>query len=247
LSLSYALSQDFDSKFQIALTTENLQQAYELLSKQQQQSPSLALANVQKWKKLGDLALNKWNLKMAQESFWLANDYSSLLLLLSSTNNKAQLIKLAEKCEEKGRYNISWQAWWLVGDVNKCLDLLIKSGRYPEAILFGRNYGVDHERLSNYIKEFKDVLKLKKKDKISERLIDDFEDLSINNGVASDGDVAATAATAAPLINLEEESQEKQEDDVGERETEAKEVHEVELEKENDDANGGVEVTETKD
>lgn len=78
-------------------------------------------------------------------------------------------------------------------------------------------------------------------------MIDDFEDLSINNGVASDGDVAATAATAAPLINLEEESQEKQEDDVGERETEAKEVHEVELEKENDDANGGVEVTETKD
>lgn len=186
--------------------------------------------------KLGDLALNKWNLKMAQESFWLANDYSSLLLLLSSTNNKAQLIQLAEKCEEQGRYNISWQAWWLVGDVNKCLDLLIKSGRYPEAILFGRNYGVDHEKLSNYIKEFKDVLKLKNKDKISERLIDDFQNLSINNGVASE--------SAAPLINLEDESQEKQEDDVGERETEEKEVEEVQLEEEKDDANGGVEVTE---
>lgn len=41
LSLSYALSQDFDSKFQIALTTGNLKQAYELLSKQQRKTHPL--------------------------------------------------------------------------------------------------------------------------------------------------------------------------------------------------------------
>ncbi|KAI5956942.1 SEC27 [Candida jiufengensis] len=246
LSLSYSLSQDFDSKFQISLSTGNLKQAYELLSTQQSENPSLASINIQKWKKLGDLALTKWNIKLAQESFWLAKDYSSLLLLLSSSNNKAQLIKLAEETESKGRYNIAWQSWWLVGDVNKCLDLLVKSGRYTEAILFGTNYGVDHERLENYIQEFKSILKSKNKDKISERLIDDFTKLNING-------------SSAPLINFEEESTEKeeeavekdeesvenQEDDLGEEETESKEINNEELEEEVDDANGEVEVKET--
>ncbi|KAI5963158.1 SEC27 [Candida pseudojiufengensis] len=238
LSLSYSLSQDFDSKFQISLNTGNLQQACKLLSTQQNENPSLSQINIQKWKKLGDLALKKWNIKLAQESFWLARDYSSLLLLLSSSNNKSQLIKLAEECELKGKYNIAWQAWWLVGDINKCLDLLIKSGRYTEAILFGTNYGVDHEKLSNYIQDFKQILKSKNKEKISERLIDDFTNLNINGNNGNGG--------APPLINLEDESKdeskEKEEDDIGAKETETKEIESEEITEEQDDANGESEV-----
>ncbi|EMG50153.1 SEC27 Coatomer subunit beta' [Candida maltosa Xu316] len=230
LALSFSLSQDFDSKFQLSLSTGNLKQAYELLSAQEKETPSLAVANSAKWKKLGDLALSKWNIKLAQESFWLAKDYSSLLLLLSSSRNKAELIKLAEECESKGRYNIAWQSWWLVGDVTKCFNLLVKSERYTEAVIFGKNYGVDGEKLSEAIVLWKQTLNKKNKGKVADRLIDDFSNLSTNG-------------TGAPLIDLEntkqeeeeEETEEQKEDDAGASEVQHEEVEKVEAEEEQDD------------
>ncbi|MCP8719938.1 MAG: coatomer subunit beta' [Asgard group archaeon] len=231
LSLSFALSQDFDSKFQLSLSTGNLKQAYSLLSAQDKENASLALANSGKWKKLGDLALSKWNIKLAQESFWLAKDYPSLLLLLSSSQNKAELIKLAEECETKGRYNIAWQSWWLVGDVTKCFDLLIKSERYTEAVIFGKNYGVEAEKLSEGIALWKQTLHKKNKGKVADRLIDSFSELKTNG-------------TGAPLIDLEnnghqeeekEQEDEKQEDEAGASEVQQEEVEEVEAEIEQDD------------
>lgn len=192
LALSFALSQDFDSKFEISLSTGNLKQAYELLSQNQKQNPSTALANTNKWKKLGDLALNKWQIRLAQESFWLANDYSSLLLLLSSSNNKPDLIKLATECESKGKYNIAWQAWWLTGDKQKCLDLLVKSERYTEAALFAANYGFDATKVQEVVNLWKKSLIGKNKEKIADRLLDNFAQLSVNG------------TDATPLIDLEQ-------------------------------------------
>ncbi|CAX41156.1 beta'-coat protein of the COPI coatomer, putative [Candida dubliniensis CD36] len=231
LALSFSLSQDFDSKFQLSLSTGNLKQAYDLLSAQEKENPSLSLANSTKWKKLGDLALTKWNIKLAQESFWLAKDYSSLLLLLSSSQNKSQLIKLAEVCEAKGKYNIAWQSWWLVGDVGKCFDLLITSERYTEAVIFGKNYGVDSEKLTKAIELWKQTLHKKNKSKVANRLIDNFSNLQTNG------------STGAPLIDLEnkqddeeeKEEEEKIEDEAGASEVQHEEVDKVEAEIQQDD------------
>ena len=247
LSLSFLLSQDFDSKFQIALNTGDLKQAYGLLSgqetqqqqQQQQQQPSaIATSNIPKWKKLGDLALSKWNVKLAQESFWLAKDYSSLLLLLSSSQNKAELIKLAEECQAKGKYNIAWQAWWQVRDVNKCFDLLIMSGRYTEAVLFGANYGIDHEKLASRISEWKDVLRNEKqKERIAGRWTDDLAKLSIN-GSSIGEEVPAEInekTSEEPLISLDGETEEKKSDALGEEQTQKNELDEVEKAEEEDD------------
>lgn len=199
LSLSYALSQDFDSKFQISLSTNNLSQAYDLLSKNQKENPSTALANSTKWKKLGDLALSKWQIKLAQDCFWLANDHASLLLLLSSTNNQKELIRLAEEAETKGKYNIAFQAWWLASNKEKCLDLLIKSEKFTEAAFLARNYGGDEEKLAEAIKEWKANLTSKNRSKIASRLIDEFDSLTINgNGKVS------TEPKEDDLISLEE-------------------------------------------
>ncbi|CAI5760521.1 unnamed protein product [Candida verbasci] len=198
LSISYTLSQDFDSKFQISLSQNNLKQAYELLKQENN------IANTHKWKKLGDLSMKKWNLKLAQECFWVSKDYSSLLLLLSSTNNKTELTKLAEECEEKGKYNIAFQAWWLTADTKKCLELLVKSERYTEAVIFGKNYGI--ENLNNVIEQWKSSLIKKNKGKVADLI----GDLKIN------GD---------SLIDLKDET-EKEVDEEGEKETEYKEIEE---------------------
>ena len=147
LSLSYSLSQDFDSKFLISITSKNLTQAYSLLSKYETENPSTKLANATKWKKLGDLALTNWNIKLAQDCYTAANDHASLLLLLSSSNNIKALSQLAIDSEEKGRYNIAWQARWLTGDKDACVDLLLKSERYTEAAFLGVNYGSDRSKV----------------------------------------------------------------------------------------------------
>lgn len=179
LSLSYSLSQDFDSKFQISLATNNLKQAYALLSENQKENPTTILANSSKWKTLGDLALSKWQIKLAEDCYWLANDYSSLLLLLSSSNNQKGLTKLAEECETKGKYNIGWQAWWLSGNKTKCTELLIKSERFTEAAVFANNYNVEQSQIENAVKSWKLKLDSQNKSRISERLIDNFEGLNV--------------------------------------------------------------------
>ncbi|CUM62597.1 uncharacterized protein PRCAT00000149001 [Priceomyces carsonii] len=185
LGLSFALSQDFDSKFQISLSTGNLEQAFNLLSSHQKENPSTAIMNSNKWKKLGDLALTMWKIKLAQECFWLANDHGSLLLLLSSSNNRAGLRQLAEECEAKGKYNIAWQSWWLSGEKDKCLELLIKSEKDTEAAFFSANYSGDKDDVANAVNAWKEKLKSNNKLKISDRLIENFENLSISkNGTA---------------------------------------------------------------
>lgn len=171
LKLSFALSQDFDSKFLIALSTGDLSQAYDLLADNQEKNPSTAVSNSPKWKKLGDLALAKWQMKLAEDCYWLANDHASLLLLLSSTNSQKLLIRLAESAESKGKYNIAFQAWWLTGNQEKCMELLIKTERFSEAAFMGRTYGVSESKLAEVVKSWKGQLDRKGKGKLSDRLI----------------------------------------------------------------------------
>lgn len=173
LNLSFSLSQDFDSKFQISLQTGNLKQAYSLLSSHQEENLTAPLTA--KWKKLGDLALSKWKVQLAQDCFWLAQDHASLLLLLSSSNNQSQLKRLAEEAEAKGKYNIAFQAWWLTANKNKCLDLLIKSEKFTEAAFLAKNYGGDSDKLAQAVDGWKKLLEAKGKGKLSERLITELE------------------------------------------------------------------------
>lgn len=213
LSLSYSLSQDFDSKFLISITSKNLTQAYSLLSKYETENPSTKLANATKWKKLGDLALTNWNIKLAQDCYTAANDHASLLLLLSSSNNIKALSQLAIDSEEKGRYNIAWQARWLTGDKDACVDLLLKSERYTEAAFLGVNYGSDRSKVDEALEKWKKTLASSGREKVADRLL---------------GPEASNGALSESLIDLNGEAKEI--------ETETKE-EEAEEEKEEEEAN----------
>lgn len=205
LKLSFDLSQDFDSKFQISLSTGDLSKAYELLAESQQKSPLTASANVSKWRKLGDLALLKWQVKLAENCYWLAKDYSSLLLLLSSSNNQMLLARLAEEAEALGKYNIAFQAWWLIGSVDRCLNLLIKTERYTEAAFFGRTYGVGADKVNEIVDLWKKKLESNGRARISERLIKSLSNLSIGEAPAQDALIDLDEQTDEKLIDADEE------------------------------------------
>lgn len=229
LKLSFALSQDFDSKFQIALSTGDLPQAYQLLAASQESNPSTALANSQKWKKLGDLAMSQWQLKLAENCYWLANDHASLLLLLSSSNNQKLLTRLAQEAESKGKYNIAFQAWWLTANVDQCVELLIKTERYSEAAFLGRTYGVSGQKLEKIMELWKQQLASNGKSKISSRLIADFGDIKLRNGDALidlgeqktvPSQSSAQSKPSQFAAEIEEEENEKETEPIAEEELE---------------------------
>lgn len=48
--------------------------------------------------------------------------------------------KLAETTSSNGKNNISFLSYLLLGDLDKCLQLLIDTDRMPEAAFFSRSY-----------------------------------------------------------------------------------------------------------
>ena len=134
--LAMEVTRDDEHRFEIALQLNDLDKAYEIIK-----ISKSALET--KWKQLGQLALSQCNIKLAQECFTQGNDYGGLLLLFTSTGDREGMKKLAELCLKNKLVcynNIAFMCYYLLGDVDKCIDLLIETRRIPEAALFARTY-----------------------------------------------------------------------------------------------------------
>ena len=68
------------------------------------------------------------------------NDLNALMLLLLVTGNCIRLSKLAGEAEDKGQNNVAFACRLQLGETDKCVELLVKTGRAPEAALFARTY-----------------------------------------------------------------------------------------------------------
>ena len=66
--------------------------------------------------------------------------------------------KLGSSAEEAGKNNVSFLSYFLLGDLEKCLEILIASNRIPEAAFFARL--LDHLPLQIIIPSFQDVFAL---------------------------------------------------------------------------------------
>jgi coatomer subunit beta' len=131
MELALSVATDPEHRFDLALALGNLNVVLDLAKKADQDV---------KWKMLGDAALAGWNIELATEAFTAAKDYGSLLLIHSSTSNRAALKSLADAAEEAGVHNITFSARWLLGDIAGCIEVLEKTGRYAEAVLFSQTY-----------------------------------------------------------------------------------------------------------
>ena len=61
-------------------------------------------------------------------------------MLATAAGNSEMVGKLGASAEEAGKNNVSFMAFFLTGNLEKCLDILIESGRVPEAAFFARTY-----------------------------------------------------------------------------------------------------------
>ncbi|CAN6654675.1 coatomer subunit beta' [Trichomonascus vanleenenianus] len=164
---AFEVTLDDEHKFDLALTLGRLGDAEDIAAN---------LASEHKWKQLGDTALERWNVVLAERCFEKAGDLESLLLVYTSTGNKKALAPVAAKAAELGKYNLAMNALWFIGDVDGCVALLNKSGRSSEAALFALTYGGD---INGSVKLWKESLAKDGRTKIADTIADPAENADL--------------------------------------------------------------------
>ena len=154
--LALEVATDTEHKFELALALNHLDIALELARE----------ADVElKWKTVGDAALTGWDVALAAECFTHAKDIESLLLLHSSTGNREGLSALVTQAEEAGAHNVAFSCCWLLGDAQRCAEILAKTGRVAEAVLFSQTY--KPSMTAALAKDWKETLEKNKKARIA--------------------------------------------------------------------------------
>jgi coatomer subunit beta' len=215
--LALEVATDPEHKFDLALALNQLDTALELAR----------AADVEhKWKTVGDSALAAWDVALAAECFTHAKDLGSLLLLHSSTGDREGLAALAKQAQEASAHNIAFSCSWLLGDVDNCAEILTKTGRLAEAVLFSQTY--KPSLTTPIVKDWKESLEKSKKARVA-KLIgvpDDDDDLFPEwdawlKAEAEGGSVAEiSAATNGHDEEPEAEEEEKAESEEEEEEDE---------------------------
>ncbi|XP_065653479.1 coatomer subunit beta'-like [Hydra vulgaris] len=125
------VSCDPEHRFELAVQIGDLTVAYEI---------ALEADTEHKWKHLAELAIQKCEFALAQECLYRAQDFAGLLLLASCSGDHITMEKLAAEAEKSGKYNVAFLAYFSLGKVEECLELLCKSKRLPEAAFLARTY-----------------------------------------------------------------------------------------------------------
>ena len=80
-----------------------------------------------------------------------------MLLFYGSLGDQEGMKKVAEGAAENGKFNVAFEAYYLLADIDSCIDVLIKAKRIAEAALFAKAYAPS--RLPDLISEWGSSLK----------------------------------------------------------------------------------------
>lgn len=129
--LAFQITPDMDHKFELAINLNHVEVAKKIAADQD---------STEKWRKVGDIALSRGNFTLAEECFEKSNDFNSMLLFYSSYGDQEGLQKLAASAEAAGKFNVAFEAYFILAQVDSCIDVLVKAKRMAEASLFARAY-----------------------------------------------------------------------------------------------------------
>ena len=129
--LALEVATDDEHRFDLALALARLDIALEIARSTDVEH---------RWKTVGDAALSGWDLALAEECFTHSRDLGSLLLLYTATSNGEGLRKLQARAEDAGLHNVAFSCLWQLADVDGCIDLLLRTKRTAEAVLFTQTY-----------------------------------------------------------------------------------------------------------
>ncbi|KAJ1964375.1 Coatomer subunit beta' [Dipsacomyces acuminosporus] len=129
--LALEVTTDAEQRFDLAVQLGHLDIAYKLAEESDAEA---------KWRIVGDCALRAWNFDLAERCMLKAKDLSGLLLLYTASGSSSGMEELAELAEAANANNIAFACYQSLRQADKCLDLLLRTDRIPEAALFARTY-----------------------------------------------------------------------------------------------------------
>ncbi|PKI85599.1 Coatomer subunit beta' [Malassezia vespertilionis] len=133
-ALALQVATDVDHRFDLAVSLDKFDTALEIA----RTAPASGAET--RWRTIGDRALARWNVTLAQTCFVKANDVHTLFLIASAKKDAALLRHVAEAAKAKSEMNLAFAAFLQIQDVDACIDVLCAAGRYPEAAMFARTY-----------------------------------------------------------------------------------------------------------
>ncbi|KAG0292908.1 hypothetical protein BGZ98_002422 [Dissophora globulifera] len=199
--LALTISTDEDHQFDLAIQLSRLDLAVVI---------ARAVNSGSKWKTLGDCAMDKWRISLAEECFVHAQDFSGLLLIYSSSGDAQGMARLATMAKEAGKSNIAFACYLSLGQIEECIEILVETERIPEAALMARTYlprQVETNSCSvvcavpRVLKLWKESLEASGKTKTSEALADpsQYEDMFSDWQYSLQAEEAVRAARGAPI------------------------------------------------
>ncbi|CCF56134.1 hypothetical protein KAFR_0A06990 [Kazachstania africana CBS 2517] len=194
------ITSDRDQQFDLALKVGELALARDLLSDEE---------NEMRWRSLGDASLQNFNFRLAIEAYTKAHDLDSLFLLHSSFKNKEELLKVAKEAEFVGKFNLAFNSYWTAGDIEGAKQLLVKSGRFSEAAVFGYTYGVNNEELDEVVKQWKNSLVLEGREFIADRISMPGNDSGFPHKATDDKPLIDIESTEAKEVSEDSSTQEE--------------------------------------
>lgn len=129
--MAFQLTPDLDHKFELALQLNKVDEARNIAERQESQ---------EKWRKVGDIALKTGQFELVEECYNKSQDYNSLLLFYSSYGDQEGLQKMAKNAMESGKFNVAFEAYFLLAEPDNCIDVLLQSRRFSEATIFAKAY-----------------------------------------------------------------------------------------------------------
>ncbi|KAI8905433.1 coatomer WD associated region-domain-containing protein [Gorgonomyces haynaldii] len=131
VEMALEISTDPEHRFDLAMALGHLQIAYQIASE---------VDHEDKWKQIGDVALNSWNFGLALEAWKRANDLESLFLIYQASGNHQGLSELGQQAYGKGEVHLAFQCYLLTQNHEGCLQLLVEAKRFPEAAFYCRTH-----------------------------------------------------------------------------------------------------------
>lgn len=150
------VADDPDLRFDLALQLEKFQIALEIMKSQDKAEEEDTVETQTRWKQLGDLALGRGDLVLAEECAKNAKDLSGLLLMYTCSGSAESLESLQELATAQKKFNISFICHFLRNETDKCVQILEDAGRIAEAAFFVRTYMPS--RIGEYVEKWRALL-----------------------------------------------------------------------------------------
>jgi coatomer subunit beta' len=124
------LADNDEKRFDLAIKLNDVDSAVEI---------ARASGSSQQWRHLASVAMRAGRLPPLEEALTRAGDESGLLLVMACRGDAGEMAALAAQNEEHSK-NASFAAYFATGNYSKCIDILLATGKAPDAAMMARAY-----------------------------------------------------------------------------------------------------------